>query len=55
MLKKQIKEESDWEEIPIAPGSEQAQKELYPPEKESTSNQQSENTPGKGGLGGSVG
>ncbi|XP_019653619.1 protein SSX2-like [Ailuropoda melanoleuca] len=54
MLKKQIKEESDWEEIPIAPGSEQAQKELYPPEKESTSNQQSENTPGPRKRGNSI-
>ncbi|XP_045646827.1 protein SSX1-like [Ursus americanus] len=37
MLEKPIKEESDLEPIPITPGFEQAQKELYPPGKASTS------------------
>ncbi|XP_045850341.1 protein SSXA1-like [Meles meles] len=46
MLEKTIKEESDSEPIPITPGPEQAQKELCPPEKASTSGQQSENIPG---------
>ncbi|XP_030889499.1 protein SSXA1-like [Leptonychotes weddellii] len=46
MLKKPIKEESDSEPIPITPGPEQAQKELCPPGKASTSGQQSENIPG---------
>lgn len=54
MLEKTIKEESDSEPIPITPGPEQAQKEPCPPEKASTSDQQSENIPGKGCLGGSV-
>ncbi|XP_034858321.1 putative protein SSX6 [Mirounga angustirostris] len=46
MLKKAIKEESDSEPIPITSGPEQAQKELCPPGKASTSGQQSENIPG---------
>uniref|UniRef100_M3YPV9 KRAB-related domain-containing protein n=1 Tax=Mustela putorius furo TaxID=9669 RepID=M3YPV9_MUSPF len=43
MLEKTIKEESDSEPIPITPGPEQAQKEPCPPEKASTSDQQSLN------------